>query len=253
MTAARRWIALTVVACVAVALAGWFFLISPRNDEAQSLRDQAASQQQQAEQLKLKIASLKQQALGLPAELAKLKAVRVQLPEGPQLSALIRNVTEAAGEAGVQLQSIAPGTATALVAQQAAPVQPAQPAQPADGASNGAAGSDGSAAPATPAQPAAPAQPAGAGVYQIPLVLTVNGTYAQVQAYLARLEHLDRALLVSSFSFAPGQSTTSTKPATPKVGQSPTLTTTINAAVFSVASSNATAASAVAAAAGASS
>ncbi|MGN6597933.1 MAG: hypothetical protein ACTHMW_01410, partial [Actinomycetes bacterium] len=209
---------------------------------------------QQAEQLKVKIASLKQQALGLPAELAKLKAVRVQLPEGPQLSTLIRNVTEAAGEAGVELQSIAPGTATALVAQQAAaPVQPVQPAQPADGASSGAAGSDGSPAPATPAQPAAPAQPAGAGVYQIPLVLTVNGTYAQVQAYLARLEHLDRALLVSSFSFAPGQSTTSTKPATPKVGQSPTLTTTINAAVFSVASSNATAASAVAAAAGASS
>ncbi|MGN6689230.1 MAG: hypothetical protein ACTHK1_17080 [Actinomycetales bacterium] len=253
MTAARRWIALTVVACVAVALAGWFFLISPRNDEAQSLRDQAASQQQQAEQLKVKIASLKQQALGLPAELAKLKAVRVQLPEGPQLSALIRNVTEAAGEAGVQLQSIAPGTATALVAQQAAPVQPAQPAQPADGASNGAADGSGGTA-ATPAQPAAPAQPAGAGVYTIPVTLTVNGTYAQVQAYLARLEHLDRAFVVSAFSFAPGQATTTSgKPTTPKVGQSPSLTTTITAAVFSVASSTNSATTAVAAAAGASS
>jgi Tfp pilus assembly protein PilO len=181
----KQYIALTVVGCLAVMAGGWFLLVSPKRDEAAQLRTDADAQVTANAALQTQIEVLKAQAKNLPKEQAKLAAVAAKIPASRALPSLIRSLTDAAEDAGVELVTLSPGATAVAAPAAAAPVAP-----PADGA----------AAPTAP-QPAAPAGPQ---LGTIPVTLNVVGGYFQVQQFLSNLEELKRAVRFTNVTIAPG-------------------------------------------------
>src|SRR4051812_3696352 len=120
----KQWGLLTVVAIVAVAVGGWFVLISPQRSHESSLHTAAKAQQQQNETLRSEIASLQSQHKGLPQVQAELAKLGVQLPTNPSLPALIRSLSAAAEAAGVDLVSIAPSPPAPVLASSTASTKP---------------------------------------------------------------------------------------------------------------------------------
>jgi Tfp pilus assembly protein PilO len=212
----KQWVALAVVASVAVLAAGWVLLVSPKRDEASELTDQAASLQSGAEALRTQLAVLRAQAERLPEEEAKIAAVTVKIPAEPALPDLVRGLTAAAEAAGVELVQIAPGAPRPVSAEGAAAT----------------ATTDGSAATAAP------------GLSSVSLSIGVVGGYLQTERYLAALEDLPRALRVTGLSTAPGSSPTKST-ATAVVQDGSVLATTITAEAFTSGAQPTAAASAV--------
>lgn len=182
MTETRKWSVGAVLAILALLAASWFLLIGPKRGEAASLRSERATQDQSNAQLVAQIDMLKQQAKDLPAQERKLEAVRRKLPEGPQLPALIRDLSAAAERSGVELVSLEPQTPAPLVAASA----PGQPVP-------------------DPAAAAGVAPTAG-GLYQIPITVKVSGGYYDVEQFFLKTESLRRAYLASGFSIEPADS-----------------------------------------------
>ena len=179
----KQWVALTMLGVIVIAAA--------------EVRTKAAQQVSANSALQTQIQVLKSQAKELPAQQAKLAAVAAKIPDNPALPTLIRALTVAATDAGVELVSLAPGQPAALAA--AAPVAPV--AAPA---------ATGNAAVVAPA-----AAGSSAGVLQsIGLSINVVGSYFQVEQFLDRVESLSRALKVTAFTVAPGSN-----PLKPTVGQ----------------------------------
>lgn len=210
----KQWIALTALACVAVAAAGWFLVISPKRSEAASLQQQTAQQLTKNQQESTHLQVLKAQAKDLPKEQAKLAAVATKIPDNPALPGLVRALLDAANGAGVELVSITPGPPAAVGATTAAaPVAPS------------------TAAPAAPTgtRPAATG-PAAGTLSQIPIALNVVGDYFEVQQFLAAVEDLPRALRVQNLQVAPG--TSPTDKSTKSTDDGRTLSATITGDVY---------------------
>lgn len=112
MAKQQQWVVLATVAVLGVLAAGWFLLVSPQRATAADLDTQTASTQSSAAALRTKVATLQAQAKGLPAQRAKLAEVAGRLPAEQQVPALLRSLTAAAARSGVELVSVAPGTAS---------------------------------------------------------------------------------------------------------------------------------------------
>ena len=192
----KQWVALTVVGVLAVLSAGWFLVISPKRSEAADLRTDAESQQRANLGLQAQLATLKAQAKDLPKQQAALAAVAAKIPDNPALPALIRALSKAADDAGVELVSLAPSVPVAVLPAAQTAVVPQSTAK---------AGSSSSAT-VTPKAPVA-ADVTGT-LKQIPLAINVVGGYFQVEQFFDRLENLSRALKITGFSVTPGVSPT---------------------------------------------
>lgn len=191
----KQWVALTVLAVLAIGAGGWFLLISPKRSEASDVKVQVEQQVSANSALQTQIAMLKAQAKQLPQQQAKLAAVAAKIPDNPALPALVRALTKAADDTGVDIASLAPSTPVpvAAVAATTTVTPPVAGAAPAAGAA---------AAPA-----AQPATGGSAGTLQsIPLNVTVVGSYFQVEQFLDRVENLSRAMKITGFTLAPGTS-----------------------------------------------
>ncbi len=196
----KQWVSLTAVGVIAVMAAGWFLLVSPKRGEAATVRAQVASQESANAALQTQLGMLRAQAKTLPAQQAKLALVAAKIPDNPALPALIRALSAAADDAGVELVSIVKG--------QAAPVEEVSKSgtaklTPAAGANT----STSSTATKTTVRPLA-GTGAGAGsagvLTSIPLTLNVVGGYFQIEQFFDRLENLTRAAKVISLTMAPG-------------------------------------------------
>lgn len=229
----KQWVALTVVAVLAIVAAGWFLLVSPKRAEAVDLRAQVDSQVSANLALRGQIAMLKSQAKSLPQKQAKLAAVAAKIPDNPALPSLIRALTVAAEDAGVELISLAPTAPVAV----AAPVRAAAPGTPAAGAP--AAGAPAprkpvAGAPAAGAPAAGAAAAAAAGVLKsITISIRVVGGYFQIEQFFDRVESLSRAMKATSLSLTPGPNPL--KPEVPGAATNAldsTLSGSINATVF---------------------
>ncbi len=160
----RQWTVLTALGVVGVLAAGWFLMISPQRSHASQLRTDAASVQASTTDLQSKINQLKQQQKGETAQQKRLMEIASQIPDNPQLPALIRELSGAAHKAGVSLDSLAPSTP--------APVT--------------AAGAPVSTVPLS----------------QIPVTISVTGSYFNIESFMRALEHLDRALKTTGLTVA---------------------------------------------------
>ncbi len=209
MTKLKQWVALTVVAALALAAGGWFLLVSPKRAEAADLTDQATAQDSTNAGLRNKLAVLKAQSVELPAEQAKLAAVSLKIPANPALPALIYSLTAASDAAGVQFLSLTPGE----------PIAQAKPAAP-------VVNPDGTTAPAAKVST----------LQTIPVAISVNGGYFETEQFLAALEDLPRAFRVTVLGVAPGdnplapKSKTSSAASTELDGSK--LTSTITAEIY---------------------
>ncbi len=211
-----QWVALTVVACLALLAAGWFLLISPKRAEAADLREQAEGQLTSNDSTRAQIQVLKAKSKDLPKKQAELAKVAARIPDNPSLPSLVRALTAASTSAGVEFVSVAPGAPVPVLA--AAPAAAPAPS------------TDGSAAP-----PAAPAPAGGAAgtLASIPLTLNVVGDYFEIEQFVANLEALPRALRLTNLSVTPGDSPTK-KQSSEAAGEpdGSSLTTTLTGAVF---------------------
>jgi Tfp pilus assembly protein PilO len=165
----RQWTILTALGVVGVLAAGWFLMVSPQSSHAKQLRTQATSVEDATRGLQTQISQLKEQAKGQTAQQKRLMDIATQIPDNPQLPALIRQLSAAAHKSGVSLDSMAPST------------------------------------PAPVAVAASTAGGAGAGVplSSIPVVISVTGSYFNIESFVRALEHLDRALKTTGLTVAP--------------------------------------------------
>jgi len=171
----RQWTVFTVLAVIVVLVAGWMLMIKPQRSHAADLRTQATGVQSSNDQLRNQISSLKAQAKDLPKQQARLAVIEQKIPDNPALPSLIRSLSDAADGAGVDLTSLAPAPPAVLAPAAAATV--------------------------TAGRPAAPAAPA---LEQVPVTVSVTGTYFNIEQFVSNLEGLQRAIIVDGWSLAPG-------------------------------------------------
>ncbi len=202
MNRTRKLSVMTAVLILAVFAAGWFLLVAPKLSDAAALRDKVTKQEQANQTIEAQIVTLQALAKDLPSKTAELAALHRQLPADPALPSLIRNLTAAARASGVELVSLAPTAPTALA--------------PAG-------------APATVADPKAAASEA---VFQIPLVLALEGGYFELEHFLSKLEALKRAMLVTGFDVASAPAAAAVGTGTAADGDTNNLTMSVKARVF---------------------
>lgn len=188
MTAIRKWSLLTALACAVVLAAGWLLLVSPQRDDAGLLRADAVSAQEATARLRTQLTVLKSQAEELPAQQARLTEIAARLPDNPALPPLVRALTVAAEKAGVTLVSVAPSAPTLVVDPVAVAVVAPTTATAEEGA------------PVAVAPPA----PAGLPLAVLPIKLEVVGDYYGLESFVAALEGLQRAVLVTGLAIVPG-------------------------------------------------
>lgn len=229
--------AIAGVLVLAIVLGSWFLLISPQHKKVADIKAQTATEQSAIAALQLQIQRLKTDAADLPKAQAALAAVAAKLPANPALPELVHQLTTAAAANHVDLASIAPAAPTALTPTVTGPVTLPSPAASGSSSAAPAAGSSGTAA------TGAAAAAAGGQLFQVPITVTVGGSYFQVESFVHALENLKRAYLVSQISLAPGDTvgtkaatgtgTASPAPgATAQAGYDGQLTATITGSVF---------------------
>jgi hypothetical protein len=203
MSNTRPWILGAAALSVLLAVAGWLLLISPERGKAADLKSQKTAQIQTNQQLQLDIAQLKAQFNSLPAKQAELAKIKQQLPNNPALPSLVRSLTNIANQSGAGLTSVAPGA-------------PVAAASTTTTTSTGATTST-----------AAPA-----GLVSIPVTVVVDGTYAQNELFLQKLQNaVTRAFLVQKLSISV-LDTPSLSNNTPVVPSGNLLRTTISGQIF---------------------
>lgn len=173
MTKLRQLWLLTALGSLVVLAAGYFFLVAPKNTQAAELRDETETQLQANRQLESQIAMLNKQAKNLPAQQAKLAKFNRLIPSNPALPALIRALSDAADNAGVELVALNPKLpeyAKGLDAKTRTELPGKVPA------------------------------PSGTVLVDIPVELKLIGTYSQMTQFFTEIEELNRALLVSGFN-----------------------------------------------------
>jgi Tfp pilus assembly protein PilO len=177
MTKLRQLWLLTALGTLAVLAGGYFLLVTPKSNQAAALRSDVDAQLAANRTLQGQIDLLTKQKKDLPKLQAELEKFATKIPNNPALPALVRSLSNAAENSGVELVAVSPSAP--VLAPAAAP------------------------ATTTGTVTAAAAAPAGLTLAHIPVTIGVKGTYAQVTAFLAEIEALPRAFLVSTVAVVP--------------------------------------------------
>jgi Tfp pilus assembly protein PilO len=195
---ASSWIAGAVVVALLMAAAAWFLLLSPQLTTASETRAAAESTRSSNETLALRVERLKAQFAELDQYKADLAALRLQIPTTAELSELMRQLDGAAAAHSVTVTAVSPGTPAAVTV--TAPQAPA--ADPAAEATESTEATDAAdSAESADAAAAAVASLVPAGMTQIPLSLTVVGSYDNVDAFIDTVQTgTSRLLLIANVS-----------------------------------------------------
>jgi hypothetical protein len=196
-TRTSRWVAGTVLLCVALLALSWFLLLAPRRANAAELDEQNVAAGQANNVLRAQIADLRAQFAKLPERQAELRQIQEQLPATAGMPKLVRDLDGLASASGVTITAITPSAPEYL-----------------DAAAPGAA----------PAVAAAAAGGQKSSVVKIPIVVALKGDYFQSVVFLKKLQlEMKRSFLVKSLQVAPES------PAAPK-----NIIMTVTGEVFSL-------------------
>jgi type IV pilus assembly protein PilO len=193
MTLTRKWSLMAAVLVAAIFAASWFLLIAPKRSEAAQLRTETVSQEDANERLVQQLAVLKAQQADLPEQRATLEVLKTQVPDDPALPTLIRNLTSAGRKVGADITSLAPSPPTLLTG-------PAAAAVPTTTTTDTSTATTSDTTTGTTTDPAAAVPTPSAQLYQVPLSLTVQGSYFELEQFIERLEKLKRSFLTSGFT-----------------------------------------------------
>ena len=114
MTETRRWTVGALVVALAIVVAGWFLLISPKRAEVSELQAEVQSQEAANSQAQTQLAVLKQQNKDLPEKQAELAGLQTQIPLTPDLPTYIREIQDIGAQAGVDVTAMTPAPAVNL-------------------------------------------------------------------------------------------------------------------------------------------
>ena len=194
MTITRKYTLIAIVLAAAVFAAGWFALVNPKRSEAADLKEQTVAAEQQNATLQSQIKQLEAQAADLPAQQARLAEIRTQVPEAPQLPALIRSLTDVADKSGVTLVS--------LTREEPTPVVEAAATAETTTTTTGEEGST-AAEDVTATGSEATAAESSEALVAIPLSMLVTGSFFDVEQFVNKAEDLTRAMLITGISIVP--------------------------------------------------
>jgi Tfp pilus assembly protein PilO len=192
MSDMRRWGVFTAIAVIVVLAAGWLLLVKPQKSKVTTLQTQTTAQLQQNQQLLTQISALQAEEKELPQQQQRLQKFSTQVPNDPAEPTLIRQFSTAAHGSGVNLSTISPGA-------------PAAVAAPAGAATLGAAPT------------------ASLSLYELPLTISISGSYPNLESFFESLEKLPRAVLTTGFNIGLN---------TGAAGGTNELTATLNIDVF---------------------
>ncbi|GGM41645.1 type 4a pilus biogenesis protein PilO [Dactylosporangium sucinum] len=111
LRADRLWLVGGIALSAAILAVGWFFVISDRYDESESLRDSADSVGQQVVVQRQRLNQMRKDDERLAEFKATLEANRAALPESDSVSALLRELQTAGELTGVSVSGVSVGTA----------------------------------------------------------------------------------------------------------------------------------------------
>lgn len=212
LTKTSAWSLGTTGLCVAVAASSWFLAIEPERAEAAESRELTVAAEQSNAELEVRVEQLRLEYAELPARQAELAAIRQALPDEPALAELIRQLTAAAADAGVVLDSINAGAVTAVVddatvtaAPEPVADEPADGEEPAEGEAAAEPSAEPSAAPDAAAGDApadAAAVPTGGPVLvSVPITIQTTGDFSTTTLFLKNVQaQIDRAFLVDGLT-----------------------------------------------------
>jgi Tfp pilus assembly protein PilO len=154
-----------------VVAAGWFLVsYRPTNKHLAQVRQQVVAERQQVAQLEAQLSHLQALKAHEPQLRAVLARYSAALPSDPNLPQFILQMQDAANRAGVDWLSVAP-------------TQPSAP---------------------TAAAPGTPTTNVATGLREISVNINTTGKYFTLQNFMYRLERLDRALRVDTFTVGGG-------------------------------------------------
>lgn len=104
----RRWVILGLVVALLLAVAWWFFFISPRNARIAEARDDLDAARQQEAALRAQVVQLQAIRDGEVAYLAGIGQMESLIPSQPKLDEFIDDVYVLCDTTGVQLLNLAP-------------------------------------------------------------------------------------------------------------------------------------------------
>jgi Tfp pilus assembly protein PilO len=113
-------IALAVVAALAVAAAGWFFVVSPQRARSGELDAKIADAEQRLEEHRL--ATLRAGSVQ-KIEVADLFRLSKAMPDRADMSGVLLELNRIAADTGITFESISPQTAVPISGYQAVPIQ----------------------------------------------------------------------------------------------------------------------------------
>src|SRR3954471_24475046 len=108
LTQRRPLLVIATITGLAVLIAGWFLLISPKRAEITSIRHDVDTQESSNTSLRAQVANLQSLQAKLPQQRAALTKVEAKVPNQPALPELVRVLNSAATQSGVTLSGITP-------------------------------------------------------------------------------------------------------------------------------------------------
>lgn len=219
----RLWLVGGLLLSLVLFAGGYFLAVAPQRERAADAIEQRESVESQNAKLRSKIATLKKQFADLPARQAELSKIQTALPKEQGIANLVRDLEHLATMNGVFVQNITPGTATPI------PIQ-----------SPGAEPSGAAPAP-TPAPTAGGAAGAPAGgdiLAEIPVSMTVLGSFHKTEGYLRSLQNdIPRAMMIDGLNLTTVPDDTDAAPGVPAQSRGDVVAT-ITARVFVLRSAN---------------
>ncbi|WP_205697988.1 type II secretion system protein GspM [Conexibacter sp. SYSU D00693] len=209
MTTRDRLVVL-VVAVLALAGAGFFFVVKPARDDAAKLADQVTQEQARLQTAQGQVESALQAKRRYKTDYATVARLGKAIPPDDDVASLVYTLEKTADRFGVDFRAVksagggsASPAATTTTTQSAAVAQASGSASGAStatgstsGAGAGSSGSGSTAAGSVPAtQAAAASAPAGstvgtAGLPTLPFTFTFDGSYAAMRKFLGALDDL---------------------------------------------------------------
>ncbi|WP_435299997.1 hypothetical protein [Timonella sp. A28] len=199
----KTWILVaSLIAIILVALT-WMFLLSPVREKTGTLNDEAEGVEAANEILDAKVSKLRSQYAKIDEFRALLTEFEQHIPAAVDYQSITAEIDRSVEKSGVALLSVESGESVAPVV----PFTAAQPTTAAASADPNAPVADEQKPAAASANPGTPATKTGAlakvlpGFFQLPLVITVQGDYAEVRDFVDTLQvDSTRSLLVPSIT-----------------------------------------------------
>lgn len=185
----RTWQIGGILIVLLAAYAGWALMLRPVFANVSQTEADTVSTQQQADRVRAQTQQLAQQQEDLQDQVDALLRIRAKIPKDVNVPVLMRTIQAEARAEGVELDSLQPGQITLFSIPEPTPTA-------SDSASPTA---DATKAPApTPSDLGQGIAPKDAGLAFVPLSLAGQGSYASIRRLISRLEHQQRAFLVTS-------------------------------------------------------